>query len=75
MRIAIIHHHLHPGCDPGHRIAVKSLRHRDDYQLTIHTGDPLQPLSFHGTDAEVFVCEPLQYLSAGLTKRPVPEKF
>jgi len=76
MRIAIIHHHLHPGgVTRVIESQVKSLQHRSNYKLTIHTGDPLQHLSFNGTDAEVFVCESLQYLSEGRTKEQLQENY
>jgi glycosyltransferase involved in cell wall biosynthesis len=76
MRIAIIHHHLHPGgVTRVIESQVKSLRPIDDNKLTIHTGDLLQHSSFNGSSTEIFVYEPLQYLASDLTVEMMQDQF
>ncbi|MBN2764431.1 MAG: glycosyltransferase family 4 protein [Bacteroidales bacterium] len=76
MRIAIIHHHLHPGGVT--RIIesqVNSLYSLGNCELTIHTGELPQYFSVNEAVAPVFVSEFLQYLPADLSGEMMQDRF
>ncbi len=76
MRIAIIHHHLHPGgVTRVIESQVNALQYPGRYELTVHTGDTLHHLAEPFPRAGFFFCESLGYLADDLSKEQSKKKL